>query len=310
VASSDPDDSVTGDGVSPYHEGELAVQRRAGVVSGAAKVGGIIHSEIPPVAAAFLAQRSYVFLGAEAGDGRVWATLVAGPPGFALASEPSTVVLSRGPARSDPLQGLGLGSAVGLLAIDLVHRKRMRVNGRVGSVGSPLTVHVTEAYANCPKYIQARLVKVAPDLGSGTVTTAVAVTPDVRATLASADTFFIATVHPERGADVSHRGGPPGFVTVEEDGSLTWPDYAGNMMFNTLGNIAVDPRAGLLFLDYRGGRTVQLTGAATIDWERDIGAVPGAERFVRFVPERVVIRQGALTEEAFLGRSPHNPDGR
>jgi len=297
---------ITG-GETPYHEGELAVQHRVGVASGAAKVGRGIHPTVPPVAAAFLSQRPFVVLGAEDDDGGVWASFLSGSPGFATATDPTTIELRHGPAPSDPLQGLAPGASIGLLAIDLEHRKRMRVNGRLREAGPPFRVAVTEAYSNCPKYIQARVVSVAAGLGTGGVTVETAILPDVQAFLSGADTFFIATTHHERGADVSHRGGPPGFVTVEKDGSLTWPDYAGNMMFNTLGNIAVDPRAGLLFPDFRHGRTIQLSGTATIDWTRDVHDAPGAERFVRFVTERVVLRRGVLAEGAFLGWSPHNP---
>ena len=82
-----------------------------------------------------------------------------------------------------------------------------------------------------------------------------------------ADTFFVATAHPFRGADASHRGGQPGFVAVVDAQTLIWPDYSGNMMFNTLGNIVSNPKSGLLFLDFDTGRTLQLTGAAEIVWE-------------------------------------------
>lgn len=292
---------------TPYHEGELLVQRRAGVVAGAAKVGRGIHPEIPSIAAEFLAQRAYVVIGGEDDRGDVWSSLIAGPPGFAIATDPQRVQLRHGPLRADPLERLEAGQSLGLLAIDLATRRRMRVNGRVHSAGPPLLLDVTEAYSNCPKYIQARVVDVGAGSETGEVTVGAKLSEDLRALLATADTFFIATIHRERGADASHRGGPPGFVAVDADGALIWPDYAGNMMFNTLGNLTLDSRAGLLFPDFARGRTVQLSGTAAVDWDRDVSDVPGAQRFVRFVPERVVIRTGVLAEAAFLGWSPHNP---
>src|SRR5205823_487645 len=84
----------------------------------------------------------------------------------------------------------------------------------------------------------------------------------------SADTLFLGSVHPEHGADASHRGGLPGFVQVIDDTHVSFPDYAGNNMFNTLGNIAVNPAVGLLFFDFESGRTLQLTGSASVDWDK------------------------------------------
>jgi predicted pyridoxine 5'-phosphate oxidase superfamily flavin-nucleotide-binding protein len=103
--------------------------------------------------------------------------------------------------------------------------------------------------------------------------------PDRTRLIAEADTFFLGTIHPERGADASHRGGPPGFVHVVDDG-LWWPDFPGNNMFNSLGNLAVDPTAALLFIDYATGATLHMSGAAATVW--------GAERRVRFAPARSV----------------------
>ena len=88
-----------------------------------------------------------------------------------------------------------------------------------------------------------------------------------RALVAGADTFFIATWHPGGGADASHRGGRPGFVRVLDDRTLEFPDYPGNNMFNTLGNLVGHPRAGLLFVDFERGDLLQLTGRAKIRWE-------------------------------------------
>ena len=82
----------------------------------------------------------------------------------------------------------------------------------------------------------------------------------------SADTFFLGTTHPERGNDASHRGGPAGFVYAERK-TVEWPDYPGNNMFNSFGNLAVDPTAALLFIDFRNGRTLQLSGSANVVWD-------------------------------------------
>jgi len=107
--------------------------------------------------------------------------------------------------------------------------------------------------------------------------------------LSSADTVFIATRHAEAGADVSHRGGDPGFVRVADPVHVLIPDYSGNMMFNTLGNIAADGRAGLLVVDFTTGRMLQVTGRADVSWDADlVAAFPSAERVIELAIEAVV----------------------
>jgi len=172
-------------------------------------------------------------------------------------------------------------------------------------------VEAREAYTNCPKYIQAR----APEAVAGTAAPEPAAerSPSLgteqREFVARADTFFIATTHPERGADASHRGGAPGFVRVEGGRRLVWPDYSGNAMFNTLGNLAVDPRAGLLFVDFEKGNTLQVSGSAGIIWDEGRAAeFAGAERVVEFEVKEVVETRGALPLRWRLEEySPFNP---
>ena len=111
--------------------------------------------------------------------------------------------------------------------------------------------------------------------------------PDAAATVARADTFFVATAarsdSPTGGVDVSHRGGPAGFVRIEGD-TLVIPDYRGNRYFNTLGNLLLEPRAALLFVDFAAGLMLQLQGAAEVLWDRH--DLPHAERTWRFTVER------------------------
>jgi predicted pyridoxine 5'-phosphate oxidase superfamily flavin-nucleotide-binding protein len=134
-------------------------------------------------------------------------------------------------------------------------------------------------------------------------------TDEQRRLILNADTFFIASAYPEGGADASHRGGNPGFVWFLNGNTLEFPDYSGNTMFNTLGNIAVNPSAGLLFLDFEGGGTLQLTGEARIVW--DVGRAAGfagAERVVEFrVQEAVEIQSSIPLRWQFQGYSPFNP---
>lgn len=214
-----------------FHRGELLMQERAGVLDLAARVGGSIHREIPPAAAAFLEARRFVVLATADAGGRPWASVLSGAPGFASAPDPRTVRLDAAPVPGDPLaENLEANPFAGLLAIDLAARRRMRVNGRHTGAGRPIELVVDQAYSNCPKYIQRRALESSPAPWEARVIRRAAGLGDgQRETIRRADTFFLATLDPETGADASHRGGMPGFVRVDGD-RLIWPDYVGNMM--------------------------------------------------------------------------------
>jgi len=261
----------------PFHEGELEVQRRAGVASMAARVGGMIRSVLPPAAQEFLRSQTMLIAGAADERGALWATILTGAAGFAAAIDETRVHIDALPV----LPRVDAGADIGLLAIELATRRRMRVNGVVTSISDRgFTVDAREVFSNCPKYITPRTVALPASNRAPSASNALS--DSQRAWITNADTFFIATQHTERGADVSHRGGPPGFVQVSDDGStLTWPDYQGNMMFQTLGNLARDDRAGLLLVDFTSGSTLQLTGHASIEWS-------GEERAVMFRVRNVV----------------------
>jgi predicted pyridoxine 5'-phosphate oxidase superfamily flavin-nucleotide-binding protein len=278
-----------------YHEGELEVQRRAGVAVNAERIGRSIHATIPPLARQFALERPFVVVGAGDADGRVWASLLRGAPGFLTVPAEDRLHIAARLDDGDPLAEALAGEAdVGLLLIDPATRRRMRVNGRARPDGAGgLEITTREVYANCPKYIRPREVALP-----------VAATPPVRVgssldsgqmrRLAEADTLFLASRHPVAGADVSHRGGAPGFVHVTAPDRLVIPDYAGNMMFTTLGNLAADRRAGLLLVDFEHGGTLQLSGRARIEWDRSaVAAYEGAERLVELTVDAVVEREGA-----------------
>lgn len=297
---------------SPYHPGELAVQAAAGVSQQAKRIGNSIRATIPPPAREFLMTQPMLVLAGLASD-RVWATILTGDPNFARALDDRRVGIDATPAPGDPLaNALQPGDPVGLLAIDLWARRRMRLNGSVHARGdSSFEVEVTQIYANCPKYIQAR--ELIPHDGSELspyVHRSSTLTPEQTRWIEATDTFFLASIHWAGGADVSHRGGHPGFVRIPDPNHLVFPDYAGNMMFQTLGNIAADPRVGLVFLDFDGGRTLHLTGRAEIDWSPSVAkAFTGAERVVAVQIEDTVEITGVLPLRwRFLGYSPFNPE--
>ena len=152
----------------------------------------------------------------------------------------------------------------GMLAIEFATQRRMRANG-VASVAKPvITLSTAEVYSNCPQYIAPRNDRI--ELGAAAMHSTDSLTESQRRMIAAASTFFIASAHPEAGADASHRGGAPGFIRVEGD-TISWPDYRGNNMFNTIGNLLVNPKCGLLFIDFESGASLQIEGSASVQWE-------------------------------------------
>jgi predicted pyridoxine 5'-phosphate oxidase superfamily flavin-nucleotide-binding protein len=138
------------------------------------------------------------------------------------------------------------------------------------------TVGVVQSFGNCPQYIQSRDFRfVEPATGSDTLqgSNDQPLSVQDHALIANADTFFIASANLRKedgesyGADVSHRGGRPAFVRIDDDRTLTVPDFIGNFFFNTIGNLQVNPRAGLLFLDFSAGDVLMLRTRTNVIWD-------------------------------------------
>jgi len=242
------------------------MQRRAGVADEASAVGRIIGRAVTPAAARFLARQRLAVSASLDPEGRVWASLLAGPAGFLSAPDPAHLRVAGAPIPGDPLRpNLAARPELGLLVIDPQTRQRMRFNGLARMSSEGLVLELRQAYGNCPQYIQLREAEadgaVAPEAPRVTSR----LDARQRATIGNADTVFIASFHPEGGADASHRGGFPGFVRVLGDDRLVFPDYPGNNMFNTLGNLAGYSRAGLLLVDFATGDVLQITARARVE---------------------------------------------
>jgi hypothetical protein len=201
-----------------------------------------------------------------------------------------------------------------MLVIDLRTRRRLRINGTMTRVSpEDMRLQVKESYPNCPKYIQRRYTASSQDQPQSAATTATQGTklgPEQEDLIRKADTFFVASAHPDRGVDASHRGGHPGFVRVVDDGILRIPDYQGNCMFNTLGNFVVNPRVGLVFPDFTSHRTLQLIGKPEIEWDSadSMQESGGTRRFWNLHVDRwLEIDRAHSMEWSLLDYSPHNP---
>lgn len=296
-----------------FHAGEQALQLRAGVRTRMAEIGAaVIRDAMPEQHQRFFEQLPFVIVGGRDRRGQPWASAMAGPPGFVTATTARRLLLSGARDPADPVLGAGLhvGAALGLLGIEPHTRRRNRANGIVGALPpSELALEVRESFGNCPKYIHARRASFDPSrVVPPQSHRSIGVEPAFAAVIAAADTCFIATAHPEVGVDVSHRGGRPGFVHVDGD-TLWMPDYSGNFFFNTLGNLVIEPRAGLLFIDLARGDLWHAAGEVAITWDGpEVAAFAGAQRLLRITIREVLCRVGALPLRWGPGEpSPHLP---
>jgi predicted pyridoxine 5'-phosphate oxidase superfamily flavin-nucleotide-binding protein len=302
----------------PFHSGELEAQRLAGESVIAERNSTVISDSIIGGALPFLKQQKMIVLGTESEDGARWASPLFGVPGFVSPEDARTLRFLRRQMRQIEAdifwQNLRSSASAGMLAIELATRRRLRVNGTFESVTEEgFFLAVQEAYPNCPKYIQRRTL--AWEEGAQGVTSTAGVegtliTLDAAQVLEAADTLFISTGHAERGLDVSHRGGNRGFIQRLSATRFRVPDYAGNSLFNTFGNLLVDRRAGVSVMDFAGGRILQMTGEASVEWNQpdDQRITGGTGRFWNFAIDRW--RMFSLPVWArweFLDASPFNP---
>lgn len=282
-----------------FHPGECRVQARVGVRDRMAAIGeNAIRTSMPEQHRTFFAQLPFVMVGSMDAEGQPWASVLTNPPGFIVSPDARHLLIRARPAVFDPLyETLATGAPIALLGIEQSTRRRNRMNGRVERMDDDgFLVGVQQSFGNCPKYIQSRQVEYraveSPGaVHSATVHFATALNEATRQIVARADTLFIATAHPDahrgtarsHGVDVSHRGGKPGFVRAAGDDTLILPDFTGNRFFNTLGNVMLNPRAGLLFIDFETGDLLYIAADAQIVFDSpEVDAFAGAERLLRF----------------------------
>ena len=291
---------------SPFHQGEIEVQERAGVrqrIDAAGRRG--IRGYMPDQHRTFFAQLPFVIVGSVDAAGQPWASILAGKPGFLSSPDPGRLVIDAWPMAADPLAAnLEDGGRVGLLGIEPPTRRRNRLNGtvRLSHPTAGFEVVVSQSFGNCPQYIQARALR-QDGFRSQRATSVILdhLGTAERAWITASDTFFIATssgmqaAGAAQGVDVSHRGGRSGFVAVANDGELRVPDFKGNSFFNTIGNLVLVPRAGLLFVDFDTGDTLQLACEASVAWDGpEVAGFAGAERMLTFKVISAVRTVGAL----------------
>lgn len=290
---------------SPFHPAELALQERFGhrqalEVRARRTVRGVLIEQHRH----FYPQLPFILVGSVDATGQPWASMLAGHPGFVHSPDAQHLRFDVAPIDGDPIKaGLALGVPLGVLGIQPSTRRRNRISGRVSAIDElGFTVEVVQSYGNCPQYIQSRVLYFLDSLRPRQeIIRADDLNQADRTLLERSDTFYIATVNPNPtdgvagGADVSHRGGRPGFVRVDDNKTIVTPDFVGNFMFNTLGNLMVEPRAGLLFADLDTGDLLFAAARADIIWDGpEVEAFAAAQRLMRFHLTEVIRLPGAL----------------
>jgi predicted pyridoxine 5'-phosphate oxidase superfamily flavin-nucleotide-binding protein len=300
----------------PFHTGEIAIQERTGERDSARRHGAGISSRIVPGALPFLERQRLLAVSAVAGDGQLWTSVWCGEPGCVRSTDGQDVHIQPSlmdvPPDDPVLAAVAIGRDLGMLAIEFASRRRLRINGSVAAISvDEIRLVVRESLGNCPKYIQRRHHELA---ASSTTRRPVAhgrlLDDERRALVERADTAFVGSVHPTRGADASHRGGVPGFIQVVDATTLRVPDYPGNSMFMTLGNFEVDPRASLAVLDFERGRMVSFSGSARLRFAGEDPRHPtgGTGRYWDLtVREWVQLDLPPAVRWELLERSPYNP---
>lgn len=281
-----------------FHIGERAVQARAGVPDTWLKqTESFVRTEMPQQHRDFFENLPMLFLALLDRTGRPWCVPAFGAPGFVVSPAPDRLELRGTPVLANELElERSTGASVGIVGIDLTNRRRNRMNGRVQDTsGGVIAIQVDQSFGNCPQYIQTRALSAVPDEPKRTSRQRANLRdPEVRRIIEASDTFFIASraagslVGGSAGVDASHRGGRPGFLGINDDGTLSFPDFSGNRFFNTLGNIESDGRVSLFIPDFETGCAVLLTGRAAIDWDSTrVASFEGAERIVDVVPDEI-----------------------
>ncbi len=142
-----------------------------------------------------------------------------------------------------------------------------------------------------------------------------AFTDEDRAFIESRPFFFMSTADAEGQPDCSYKGGVPGFVRVVGASELAFPSYDGNGMFRTLGNVRVNPRVGLLFIDFEQPRRLRLLGTASVSADDPLlGQVEGAQLVVRVQAQaifpncpRYIHRMQLVEQSVYAPRPGHTP---
>lgn len=298
-----------------FHSGEIAVQRMSGESAIAAQNSVVIADTVLGGARPFIQKQFMVVMTSVDSEGAVWSSLIFGSPGFVTAESDVIIKLDIPVNQRDYLDpfwtNISQNVVIGILFIELATRRRYRINGVLQSIDdAKVEILIREAYPNCPKFIQRRhLLAISEGAGEPVKLKGNQLEPKIKAIIKKSDTIFVASYYSETGADASHRGGNRGFIQIVDETTLKIPDYSGNSLFNTFGNIEVNSNTGICIPDFDNQYLLQLTGKSQIKWNQEdpLNLTGGTRRFWEFKIDGWLLRKiPHQLKWEYLDASPFN----
>lgn len=257
--------------------------------------------------------------------------------------DPVVKAIWKGKDNGEVLRQEGDGKLMAGLSIQLEERGRVKLAGKIiagalnANTQSPeqtkdqddsptgksgevqLVARIDQSLGNCPKYLNRKKISSAPPKPR-LISSSPRLPQKAIDLIHRADLFFVASAHEHEDMDANHRGGPQGFIRAQqpedphEGTTIVWPEYSGNNLYQTLGNLETTPRAGMVIPDFETGDVVYVTG----DTETLVGAeaskvLAKSKLAVRLkVTEAVFVQEGlpfrgTVMDDASQGRSPYNP---
>jgi hypothetical protein len=236
-----------------YHAGQIEVQTEANT----RPVAEMLADWVGPLGE-FTMGADLIVLAARVDGAFEFATLSGAPP-LVEPGDDGTSLLFPAPMFAQPEDGDT--RLVGGIAISLAERRRARINGAMTCDYEPV-LQAHEGFTNCRKYIIPSLaledgLHLGPQLRSEVALD----DPWLADVVGRCETAFLASVSPQGQPDVSHRGGPPGWLQLDaSSGRLAWPEYVGDGMFKSAGNVRACPDLALVAIDLESGDAVQING--------------------------------------------------
>jgi ferredoxin-NADP reductase len=325
----------------PWHQGEQKMHQLMKVP----EYDNPTTAALTPQAAFMFQRAPLLAIGALDAQSRPWTSLWGGETGFSrplggdmvgIRADVDTefdpvvecLVSKEKRAKGEIVKSEGQGAMVGGLTIDLMTRKRVKIYGRmVAGAVSPTEVEglgigdmqlvckVEQSLGNCPKYLNKRDIRPAP-ARPRLISKSPQLSAEGQALIGKADMFFISSSNSNNDMDTNHRGGPPGFVRIisnEETGAeIIYPEYSGNRLYQTLGNLMITPLAGMVFPDYDTGDVLYLTGVTTVLIGKDAAdLLPHSNLAVKIkITEARFVSQGLPFRGIPDELSPYNPSVR
>jgi len=249
-----------------FHEGEYHIQETMGVRKDSDALSSMIQNKLPFIAKGFLRELKFCVLTLSIKEDDIYSATVYNDSGFIDILDDSTILINLNKKSYIPPSYLKNNDlTIGFLGIDFEQAMRIRVNGKAKILNNKILLSINEAYANCPKYIKKRIHVESKNkplfqhiIKNNTIT------KEFKDVLSNTDTFFLASLHKKKGADISHKGGKEGFVKVISSTKLQFTDMPGNNLFNSLGNIHINSSVNLLFIDFINNDTYLFIGNASI----------------------------------------------